>query len=448
MTREMAPEGIIVLGMHRSGTSATAGALAALGLHLGDRLVPAATDNPHGYFENADAVSVSENLLAALDRSWDDVRELPRDWVDSIAASDTATAIRARILPALREQRPWALKDPRMCRLLPLWRRLLAEQNVQTACVLVLRHPHEVAASLHARDRMPAVQAQLLWLRHVFESIAGSVGLQRVVLPYASLLADPVAALLHVSDVLGIEYRHKPEAGVLDAFIDPQARHHAGLEAGPSASVWSALAATVYEALLDRVDPWAHIERLSRDFEILCRKHADEIEVLGGAINAANRRRRALERGLLQQLRFTERALSNTEQLSVQRMEESQAFAGNLEATEAALAAAEALAFNRQAESEALAGNLEATAAALASAEQMAVNRLAELQAMQEQLTATVVAFDQAQRLALQRQQELHVIDDERNELARRLDLIESSPVWRSWSWIANKLLRVRNGPP
>ena len=43
---------ILVTGHHRSGTSATAGSLQALGVELGDKLMPPARDNPKGFFED------------------------------------------------------------------------------------------------------------------------------------------------------------------------------------------------------------------------------------------------------------------------------------------------------------------------------------------------------------------------------------------------------------
>ena len=47
------PSVLLVLGMHRSGTSALAGTFSQLGLRLGDELMPATADaNPKGYFEH------------------------------------------------------------------------------------------------------------------------------------------------------------------------------------------------------------------------------------------------------------------------------------------------------------------------------------------------------------------------------------------------------------
>ena len=43
---------LIITGMHRSGTSALAGMFAKAGAMLGDDLMPAAEDNPLGFWEN------------------------------------------------------------------------------------------------------------------------------------------------------------------------------------------------------------------------------------------------------------------------------------------------------------------------------------------------------------------------------------------------------------
>ena len=83
-----APNAVIVLGMHRSGTSAVAGALGVLGVNLGERLVQAQADNPKGYWEHADAVQLHERLLAALGSAWEDPRELPVDWTQTPPARE------------------------------------------------------------------------------------------------------------------------------------------------------------------------------------------------------------------------------------------------------------------------------------------------------------------------------------------------------------------------
>src|SRR5689334_11506011 len=64
---------IIVLGMHRSGTSALAGTLHHLGVELGEHLMSASPDNQRGYWEHRDIVAVNHQLMAELGAAWDDI---------------------------------------------------------------------------------------------------------------------------------------------------------------------------------------------------------------------------------------------------------------------------------------------------------------------------------------------------------------------------------------
>ena len=56
---------IVVLGMHRSGTSALTGMLHSLGIHLGpeEDLKSPQKDNPQGFWENNTLVAVSYTHL-------------------------------------------------------------------------------------------------------------------------------------------------------------------------------------------------------------------------------------------------------------------------------------------------------------------------------------------------------------------------------------------------
>ncbi len=161
---------LLVLGMHRSGTSALTAVLNDLGASLGNELVAANDDNPGGYFENAGAVTAHEMLLAELDRGWEDLRELPEGWLQSAAGKRAQAGIAALLREEFAGVPLWALKDPRLCRLLPLWRPALAEAGIEAKALFVLRNPDEVAASLGKRDGIGAEIAHLLWLRHFLDA--------------------------------------------------------------------------------------------------------------------------------------------------------------------------------------------------------------------------------------------------------------------------------------
>ena len=189
--RRAAPSiALFVLGMHRSGTSAVGGVLSRLGIDLGTQLMPPTRDNPKGYFEHQDIVAVHDGLLTALGVTWDGVRRLPAGWQDGPAAHVARTALKEIVARDFAGAALWGLKDPRLCRLMPLWRPLLSELAVDARYLLVLRRPAEVASSLAARDRIGAPRAKLLWLRHVLEAEAASRGQRRAILHYRELIED------------------------------------------------------------------------------------------------------------------------------------------------------------------------------------------------------------------------------------------------------------------
>src|SRR6202035_743232 len=100
---------IIVLGMHRSGTSALTGMLHHLGVALGERLMPATADNPRGYLEHIDIVAAHERILSALGWSWDDIRALPAGFEHSEAAAEGRRELAAIVRRAFAGAALWGL---------------------------------------------------------------------------------------------------------------------------------------------------------------------------------------------------------------------------------------------------------------------------------------------------------------------------------------------------
>jgi hypothetical protein len=140
------PPGIIVLGSHRSGTSALAGVLSILGLNFGGDLIPADPGvNEKGYYENRDIVEFNNRLLESLGSGWYDVFEFPPDWADLLTKTEFPGKLSEIFLKGFSTQNNWAIKDPRLCRLLPFWKHQLEVLGSDTYCAFVLRNPIEVA---------------------------------------------------------------------------------------------------------------------------------------------------------------------------------------------------------------------------------------------------------------------------------------------------------------
>ncbi len=180
----------LVLGMHRSGTSALTRVLGLMGCHLGsdDELTPGDAENPKGYFERRDAWALDEWLLERLGGSWHDVTRLDGEAVPAELQVEFAARLQP-ILERLEPHRPWAVKDPRLCLLLPSWRAGLSAP----VGILLHRDPLEVARSLRKRDGFPLAAGLGLWERHTRDALRFTAGMPRVLVRYADLLADPPA---------------------------------------------------------------------------------------------------------------------------------------------------------------------------------------------------------------------------------------------------------------
>lgn len=257
---------ILVLGMHRSGTSSLTRILNLHGVNLGSRLLEAAADNEAGFWENYYAVDLNERALAALGYTWDDLRLLPTGW----CSSQTLVSIRQELQEIIeREFAPsplWAVKDPRLCRLAPLWYAAVEECNYVPKRLIAVRHPEEVVQSLIKRNGMPSASATLLWLRHLSESLAlGNVS-DCVLITYDQLLLDWRECMSRISAGLNIEWPIASAicAADVDAHLDPGLRHNVK---GQSPTVlpapWRMLLLDVYASCQAIAEGRGHISDLA-----------------------------------------------------------------------------------------------------------------------------------------------------------------------------------------
>lgn len=149
---------VLVLGMHRSGTSSLAGSLQQRGLYLGD-VYESRPHNRKGNRENQRIMDLNDAVLRCSGGAWDDPPAALR-WDDGCVASRDAIALG---LEREAGGKPWGFKDPRTLLTLPFWR----ERLPQARFLGTFRHPAQVARSLRARDpSMAAGAAFSLWLEY------------------------------------------------------------------------------------------------------------------------------------------------------------------------------------------------------------------------------------------------------------------------------------------
>ena len=235
---------LLVLGMHRSGTSLLTRILSLLGADLPSNLAPPNPGNEAGYWESLTLNALHEEIFNALSLSWDSLAPIPDRWF----TTSHAAAHQQKIANFLQTEFPtsplFVLKDPRMSRLLPLWTKPLADANIRPICLLTLRNPLEVAASLERLYPILPQHAHLLWLRYTLDAERHSRSLPRCVISYDDLLSDWPAPITRLAELTGLQFPRPltDAAPQIQSALAPRIRHFritpALLEADPSIIWW------------------------------------------------------------------------------------------------------------------------------------------------------------------------------------------------------------------
>jgi hypothetical protein len=191
---------LLVVGMHRSGTSAVTGSLGAMGFHVAtstDRM-----DWPESNPEHWESLSLAlynEDLLVRLHGGWNAPPDLLEGWEDSPEIR-TAPEPAVALSSAYPGSGPSVWKDPRLCLLLPYWRKVLP---ASIAAVLVWRSPLAVARSLQRRDQLSIAEGLALWERYNRSAIAGLRHVDTYVVDYESVVDDPSGSVGELKGWLG-----------------------------------------------------------------------------------------------------------------------------------------------------------------------------------------------------------------------------------------------------
>jgi hypothetical protein len=220
---------IVVLGMHRSGTSAIARSLEFIGVGLGDNLHPAGFDNPKGFWEDRECLEINEELLSHLGSAYD---RLDLAW--ERLKNDTfikALNVKAKqiIIRKLSENNGlWGFKDPRTCRLLSFWHDVFDSVGCETNYVIVLRNPLSVASSLVKRNNTPFEKSCYLWLQHMLPAVLDSEESPRLVVDYDLFMDAPLKQLFRISAKIRLPILDEDGDSVreyIDDFLDNSLRH-------------------------------------------------------------------------------------------------------------------------------------------------------------------------------------------------------------------------------
>jgi hypothetical protein len=122
----------------------------------------------------------------------------------------------------------FVVKDPRLCRLVPFWLRVMNAEKVEPAAIIPVRNPFEVARSLEVRNRFSREQSLLIWLRHVLDAEFDTRDIRRSFVRYDDLLDDWKVVMSRLSAELGVSWPDQSIAAgtAISDFLRPELRHH------------------------------------------------------------------------------------------------------------------------------------------------------------------------------------------------------------------------------
>ena len=148
------PKTLIILGMHRSGTSCITRIFNLCDVYLGKALMKAQLDNPEGFWENELVFEINEKILKQSGGSWDNPpNKLKVTIFDKLSMLSILYSARGNVL---------GIKDPRMLITWEVWKPLISNYSI----VGIFRHPLSVAKSLEKRNGFDISDSLDLWFKY------------------------------------------------------------------------------------------------------------------------------------------------------------------------------------------------------------------------------------------------------------------------------------------
>lgn len=188
--------------------SALAGCLKLLGSNIGSSLLQAPTPKSYPLFEHADIISVHERLFDELGLSWDKLSPMPENWLETPAANKAEQRLLRILKSDFFNTDHWVIKDFRLCRLFPLWLKVLESIDITTIPVIMLRHPDEAIQSMKNFYNLQPDSAKLLWYFYNQWALRSCGSSNPFFFTYDQVLANPIETLDSLARKCGLPWTH------------------------------------------------------------------------------------------------------------------------------------------------------------------------------------------------------------------------------------------------
>ncbi len=317
---------VVVLGMHRSGTSALARVLNILGCAAPKTLLKEDESNAAGYWESLPIAQFNDRVLDAGGSTWHDWQRFGVGWDKSPVYQSFLTEACALLASEFGTSPLILLKDPRITPLFSFWRSVFEAYDISPHCIVTLRNPVEVAASLAKRNNFSTLKSLLIWLRYTLDAERLSRGHPRAFVTYDGLLQDFRNVPERLEGPLGIRWPRRSERALAEiaGFLTGDLRHHKATDDRFPMLPLAPWVEQVYETLrtwakegetdegreiLDRI--YHELALIEQPFSAAIREMDSGLQKLSAAANNALAIRRASEIESATATRLKEQELSD-----------------------------------------------------------------------------------------------------------------------------------------
>ncbi|MDR6225276.1 sulfotransferase family protein [Desmospora profundinema] len=224
------PKAIIILGMHRSGTSTITRAINILGADIGNRseLLPPGKSNPKGFWEHLGILRVHQRILRSFSRGWASPSPMPPRWWEDTRIRPLTAELTNLVKRNFSKKPLWVFKDPRTCLLIPLWKNILKRCNMDPCYLIIVRNPLDVAASLKKRNNISLQRSLDLWSLYTLSALKETENAKRVIVRYDRFLNHWKTSLKKAAKELEIPWpkNHSKLRRSMNNFIEPGLQHN------------------------------------------------------------------------------------------------------------------------------------------------------------------------------------------------------------------------------
>lgn len=189
-------------------------------------LLPSTSVNERGFWESEPVKALNDELFAELGTSWHALDTVPFGDLGPERLRSVTLRAKAVLESEFDTGSRPLIKDPRLSRLLPLWKPAFDGLGSKTVYAITVRSPLEVARSLTQRNEFDSDLSYLLWTRYYLDAEYHTRGLPRVWITYDALIADWRRTLGVVGNRFGEIQLDSASEERIDGFISAQLRHH------------------------------------------------------------------------------------------------------------------------------------------------------------------------------------------------------------------------------